>query len=169
MGQKSIKILIAMLFAFQVSVHAQTNVDKAQALFIYNFLSHTMWPENFPMDNIKIGIYGTTNTSNTLQEFTKERKVGTKGIMVFPVNSLEELSNCNVLLVAYNSSNKLPDIMSKVKNKPCLVITEKSGCIASGAAIEFEIVNDKLKFRANLDNAKNQKLMLSSALLNMSL
>ncbi|MBN1116333.1 MAG: YfiR family protein [Bacteroidales bacterium] len=169
MGSRIVKLLIVCFAFFSNNVWAQTSVDEAQAIFIYNFLSHTLWPETVSNNTIEIGVYGETNTYKTLCDYTQNRKVGTKSIAVKKLNSINEAVNCNVILIAYNSSNQMSQINEKLKNKPCLVITEKAGTTNLGAIIEFTLVNDKLKYRANQENAIDHNLYLSAALLKMSL
>jgi Fe-S cluster assembly iron-binding protein IscA len=48
------------------------------------------------------------------------------------------------------------------------VVSEKEGMNAVGSTIEFVIQDNKLKFRINEPRAKQQNLVLSKALIDMS-
>jgi hypothetical protein len=56
-----------------------------------------------------------------------------------------------------------------VGNKACLIVGEKEGSNAVGSTIEFVIKDNRLKFRVDENNAKEHNLMVSRALIDMSI
>jgi hypothetical protein len=161
-------LFIALLIAFNFGVKAAENVSGAQAMFIYNFLRHINWPESAVGDKFVIGVYGNSETYMELVNYTKDRKIGSKLIEVTKVASIEEAAKCQLLFIPASKSSKIAEIKNTIGNKSCLIVSEKSGTLDSGSAIEFVIVNDRLKFKINQTNVKLQKLEVSKALIDMS-
>jgi len=161
-------LLIALLFVMSLGVKASENIFSAEAMFIYNFLRHIKWPESNTAQVFVIGVYGDSQTYDQLVTFTKGRMVGTKSIVVKRINSVNEAMNCQLIFVPYNNSNKITELKNTLGNNPCLVVSEKEGMNAVGSTIEFVIQDNKLKFRINEPRAKQQNLVLSKALIDMS-
>lgn len=161
-------LLIALLFVMSAGVKASEDISNAEAMFIYNFLRHIKWPEDNAAKVFVIGVYGDSQTYDRLVTYTKGRTVGTKSIVVKRINSLNEAVSCQLIFVPYNNSSKISELKSKLGNNPCLIVSEKEGMNDVGSTIEFVILGDKLKFRINESRAKQQNLVLSKALIDMS-
>lgn len=169
MRSKVILILALIIFPLGKSIHAENDINNAQAVFIYNFLSHIKWPDNAVGPKYTIGVIGKTPTASYLIGYTAKRKVGSKPIEVVQFNSIEEVKNCQVLLVSYGKSGYIHALQEKMSGKSCLIIGEKPGTTKSGATIDFNIVNGKLRYKIDKDNAQAQNLYVSAALLQMSM
>ncbi len=63
---------------------------------------------------------------------------------------------------------KIPEVISSIQGYNSLVITEKRGMINSGSAIDFILVEDKLKFVMNSENAAKYNLTVSKSLEDMA-
>jgi hypothetical protein len=161
-------LIIALLMAFSVGAKAEQNISGAQAMFIYNFLRHINWPENTVSNKFVIGVYGNCETYNELLKYSKERKIGSKVLEVVKITTAEEATQCQLLFVPALKSNKIAEIKKIIGNKSCLIVSEKSGTFDSGSAIEFMIEGDRLKFKVNEVNIKQQNLEVSKALIDMA-
>lgn len=169
MGSKLLGLLLLFSFFGVKSSLCQTDVSNAQAMYVYNFLSHVLWPENQIGDKYVIGVLGKTDTYNKLVDYTKQRRVGNRSIEVKQCNSFTELQGCHVILVAFNSSSQIAEVTRRFAGKSCLIVSEKAGSNNLGSIIEFELVDNKLRYRVNKPNAEKHKLYVSAALMKMSL
>lgn len=169
MKNKIVLLVAFLILPLNKSFHAETDIKNAEAIFIYNFLSHVQWPEGSVGSNYLIGVLGKTTTYDYLLKYTTNRKVGTRPIEVKQLNSSAEVANCQVLLVADHKSNEINAVTQKLTGRSCLIIGEKSGLTESGAVIDFNVVDGKLRYKIDEENAKQQKLLISSTLMRMSL
>jgi hypothetical protein len=62
-------------------------------------------------------------------------------------------------------SASLKDVLPKIKGQSTLLVTEKSGMTKFGAAINFVVQDNKLKFELNKSNAQKYNLAVGSSLL----
>ena len=132
MKSKFILLFALLLFPLGKGTFSQTDVNNAQAIFIYNFLSHIKWPDQATSNGYTIGVFGNTSTAKYLETYTQNRKVGSKPIKVVQYQSVDEINNCQVLFIAYGKTNHISSINNKLKSQPCLIIGEREEAIQAG-------------------------------------
>lgn len=148
--------------------YCQTDIHQAKAVYIYNFLSHIMLQNTEQANKITIGIVGKTKTYDYLKKYTAERNVGNKEIEIIRIQSDNQYKQCQVILIAEDSSNLLRKIENNIGNNSCLLIGEKQGITRMGAAIEFIQSNNKLSYKLNKTNAEKHNVLVSKSLEQMS-
>jgi hypothetical protein len=62
----------------------------------------------------------------------------------------------------------MAEITQSLGSKSTLIICEKNGAISDGAALNFVVVGDKLKFEVKPSNAEAKQIVLSSKLNEMA-
>lgn len=159
--------LIAILVLL-TSMSSQTGIPRAQAMFIYNFSRLIEWPASYKSGPFIIGVLGASQTLNELQTYTTNKTVGTQKIAVKRFNSPAEIGNCHILFVPFGKTKQLSDINQVIGTKSTLIIAEKNGAIDAGAALNFVIIGDKLKFEIKPTNATSKKINMSSKLNEMA-
>jgi len=166
------KIILLFALAFlplQKGFHAETDLNNAQAIFIYNFLSNVSWPEGAVGSKYVLGVLGKTSTYDYLVKYTNQRIIGNRTIEVAQYSVSDEVKNCNVLFVAYGKTNEISTVKEKLNGKSCLIVGEKPGSTKVGAVIDFNVIDGKLRYKINEENAKQQNLLISASLLQMGL
>ncbi len=98
----------------------------------------------------------------------QNKKVGLQEIVVKQFKEPTDISNCNILFVGFSRTKNLPEIAKLLESSNTLIISEKSGAIQMGSAINFVIISDKLKFEIKVDNATKYGLKVSSKLVEMA-
>ncbi len=156
-------ILIIMVVA-----NAQTGIPKAQAMFIYNFSRLIEWPDSYKSGPFIIGVFGSSLTLTELENYTANKSVGSQPIQVRKFNSPTEIANCHILFIPFNKTKQMAEVTQAIGSKSTLIIAEKNGAIEEGAAINFLIVGDKLKFEIKPSNANDRSIKMSSKLSEMA-
>jgi hypothetical protein len=159
---------IILIWILMTSMISQTGIPRAQAMFIYNFSRLIEWPDSYKSGPFIIGTLGNSATYNELEAYTLNKSVGSQSIQVRKFNSAAEIGNCHILFVPFNKTKELSNVVSVIGNKSTLIITEKNGGIDAGAAINFLIIGDKLKFEVKPINATSRKIKMSSKLSEMA-
>ena len=148
---------------------SQTEVGKAQAFFIYNFSRLIKWPANYSQGEFVIGVLGKSTTYNDLVLLTKDKYVGTQKFVIRNFNNVDELSDCHILLIASDKKSSINSVTTKYKDKHTLIISETKGLNNQGSAIDFMVVDNKLRYTVNLQNAEKYNLTVSKSLVDMAL
>ncbi|HLO57161.1 MAG TPA: YfiR family protein [Bacteroidales bacterium] len=159
-------LLIAILIT--TSAYMQTSIPKAQSLFIYNFSRMIEWPASYRTGNFIIGILGTSEVAGELESYTKGKKVGAQDIQVIRYKTPQEIQQCHILFVPFVRTKQLPEVVSLLAGKSTLIITEKTGALTEGSAINFVILEDKMKFELKAENANKFGIKFSAKLQEMS-
>jgi hypothetical protein len=163
------KITAILIALFMVSnAYMQTSIPKAQTLYIYNFSRMIEWPTNYRAGNFVIGVLGSSEVANELETYTKGKKVGTQNIEVVRYKAPAEIQNCHILFVTFARTKQLVEVFPVLNGKSTLIITEKSGALNDGAAINFVVMDDKLKYELKADNASKYGIKFSAKLQELS-
>jgi hypothetical protein len=157
-------LFIISFVSFSLKTQAQTSVAEAQAIFMYNFTRLIEWPADCKSGDFVIGVYGSQDVFAQLNNYMSSKKVGNQNIKVFKFNYITDITKCHILFVSLNKSKEMATIMGIVGTNKTLVITEKRGCLNEGSAINFVIVDDKLKFELRVSNATKYGLKVHSNL-----
>ncbi len=143
--------------------------EKLKAIFIYNFTKNFEWPEG-KADEFNIAILGSNPTLlNFLTEMSTTKMVGSKKVVVKNINNISESSKPEILYILPDKSSVLAEAVSKYKGKGSLIITEKQGLAKVGAAINFVVAENNIKFELNKTSAGKAGLVVSSKIEAMAL
>jgi hypothetical protein len=163
------KIGIFFFFLFVVSckLFSQSTIPAAQSVFLYNFTRLIEWPADYKTGDFNIGVYGSTEVFTELKNYTASKSVASQPIKVFKFNTVAEITKCHILFVAYAKTKDLPEITAKLNNGT-LIVGENRTSLEKGAAVNFVILDDKLKFEIKVSNASKGGLKIHSNLENMA-
>lgn len=138
-----------------------------KAAFVYNFTKYIEWNTSTSND-FTIGILGNSYIYEPLIEIAATKTVNDKKIIVRRFNSPEEITVCDILFISFDNTYSVSSILSK-RDKGTLTISESPGYAKMGTALNFVIVDDKLKFEANVKSINNEGLKASSQLLKLAI
>lgn len=161
-------ILIFACFGFGFQQAFDTNA-KVKAVYLYNFTRYFEWPDKMKEGNFVIQVIGSNNNLN--QELTKlaaTKQVGNQKLEIKSSLALDKEMKPHILFVLPEASGALPDLLSKLKGKNTLVITEKSGMAKAGASINFVVVDNKVKFEYSKTNATKAGLKSNDEIKNLA-
>ena len=141
------KLFLVLIFLIPtLSSFSQTDISRAEALFIYNFSRLIEWPSNYKTGPFVIGVLGTSPILGQLKTFTTGKQVGSQPISVKGFNTVNEISTCHILFVPFSETKDMPNILPHTSGKSTLIICEKNGAIEEGAGINFVIVGINTPF-----------------------
>jgi hypothetical protein len=148
---------------------AQTGGREAdlKAAFIYNFTKYIAWDSSSVEDAFVIGVIGPSPVTASLGEIATTNRVKNKRIIIRTYSKPEEIGPCHVLFIPRHCPYLLQSILEHT-GKGVLTISEETGYARLGTALNFIIVNDKLKFEANLRAIYSAGLSAGSQLLKLA-
>jgi hypothetical protein len=173
-GHKIVKFFaLLLLFTFcSFTEHRQkhqANEYNLKAAFIYNFTRYIEWKTSADENEFIIGVIGPSPINDPLAEIVKTETVDNKKITIKQFSKPADISSCHILFISQNSSGSLEDILAKTTGKSILIISEQDGYAELGTAINFVLVNHKLKFEANVKAINAAGLSASSQLLKLAI
>lgn len=160
-----------LLFTSSIVVvpdQAEESVAKIKAIYIYNFTKYIEWPENYKEGSFVIGFIGSNRALFDQLSVIGTKRVGTQPIEVRNISTIESTDKFNIIYILSDNSTQLSEVISKVKGKSTLIVTDKPGLAKQGAGINFVIVDSKQKIELNKANIEKYKLKVATTLLEMS-
>ncbi len=148
-------------------VKAQKKVIKAEANLIYNFTKFFDWPQQEKTGDFIIGIFGSKDLYRELKNITEDKKNVTQNIVIKHFEKIGAVSKCHVIFVNSLKSNHLTNIYKKT-SVHCLIISNSISAIEKGAAIQFFIEDDLLKYDFSQENALKHGLKFHSKVSEMA-
>lgn len=172
------KKLLFILFSFVLFTSSNVVVmpdqseeysAKIKSMYIYNFTKYIEWPDNYKQGSFVIGLLG--NNSALLTELVKmaaAKKVGNQSIEIKQISSVDDASKFNIIFILSDNSTQLTEVLSKVKSKSTLIVTEKTGLAKQGSGINFVIIENKQKIELNKVNIEKYKLKVAQSLVELA-
>ncbi len=161
---KKFLFLWISLACILLPLHAQNY--KFQSLFIYNIIKRIEWPSE--SEKFIIGVLDCKELQKELVSISQKQKIGGRSIEVINVNMGDsDLSKVHVLYVGRSASSKIPQLKTKIADKPILLIGEKPGI--NGVGINFLDNSTGIKFEIFTNEIKSHKLLISNSLLNLGI
>jgi len=142
---------------------------KIKAIYIYNFTKYIEWPEKYKEGNFVIGFLGSNSALLSKLSEIATKKVGSQNIEIRNITNVENADRFNIIYILSDNSAQLSEVLSKVKGKSTLIVTDKPGLAKQGAGINFVVVENKQKIELNKVNIEKYKLKVASTLVDMAL
>ena len=85
------------------------------------------------------------------------------------ISSVNEIQNLHMLFVSKSKNSDIGTVVSKIKGKSTLLITEGDGMGTKGSGINFIYVNGKPRFELNKGATDKSNLKVSSELMKLAI
>ncbi len=141
--------------------------DKTKAVFMYHFTKYVEWPESDSSETFNIAVLGNSNIAVPLKEIEKKKQVNERKIKIVRLKDLPDTLDCHMLFISRDWKGQLPEILKKTKDGNILSISDTKGFGRKGVAINFIIVEGKIKFEINGSALDATELVVSSQLLKL--
>ncbi len=140
-------------FRFQQPSNFDTNA-KIKAVFLYNFTRYFEWPDKKKEGNFVIYVIGKNdNLITELKGLSGKKKVGTQDIEIKNSIAFDASISSQIIYVLNDVPKAVSEVATKHKNKGALVVSETAGACKQGSSINFVVIDNKLKFEYQKNNA----------------
>ena len=161
--KKSFLMGAVLLMTIFFAQSATAQISKFKSLYIYNICRYVQWPSTMNGTNFIIGVLGNdAGLSTELKSIGATKKFQGKKLQVIKLKSASEAANCNVVYIAKGQEKNIAAYGATAKN--ALLISEGSGAINKGSAINFYLEGNKLKFELKAANITSKGLSVSNEL-----
>lgn len=144
---------------------------QIKAAYLYKFLAFIDWPpQAFARTDapLVIGVLGANPLADELAQVVATRQASGRPVAVRRLRAGDGLTELHVLFVARSEAARLPGIVAAARELPLLVVTELDDAMPSGSAINFVVVEDKVRFDVALAVAEKANLRISARLLTVA-
>lgn len=142
---------------------------RIKAIYIYNFTKYIEWPNEYKDGNFVIGVYGTNAPLlGELNKMAASKMVGSQKLEIKNIMVPSDAAQCHIIYILNDNSGQIAEVITKIKGKSALIVTDKPGMAKQGAGINFSIVENKQKIELNRANIEKYKLKVASTLVEMA-
>lgn len=163
-------LLIALLStpATSMADEAPDTEYRIKAAFLYNFSRFTVWPEETLQGRSEFSLctLGSTRLREQLDTLAG-KTVHNKTIVVKHFDSMEDVLDCQLVFIG--ELDDLTETLWTLKAQPVLTVSNDEGFTEDGGIIQFKLIDNKIRFRINVDAAKSSRLAISSKLLSLAI
>lgn len=141
---------------------------QLKAVFLFNFTQFIEWPpESFADANspLVIGVLGADPFGDYLDETVRGERVNGRPLTVQRYARVDEVKTCHVLFVSRSETEHVAQILSNLKGRSILTVSDVDGFTRQGGIIRFATESNKIRLKISLDAAQEAKLTISSKLL----
>jgi hypothetical protein len=163
-----------MLFCLGLNAARSQTVSHEypiKAVFLFNFAQFTDWPTNAfaaPDSSLVIGVLGDDPFGVLLGDAVRDESANGRKFKVEPYQHVEDIKTCHILFISQSETKRLDKIVSALKGKPVLTVSEIDNSAYRGVCVQFITENNKIRLRINTDALQTAQLTMSSKILRVS-
>lgn len=159
--------LLLTILALGSSTNVSAQMEKFEALYVYNISRYVEWPTNFNTDAFVIGIVGNNNDLiDNLENIAGSKSIQGKKVIIKNISSPTQGSACNIVFFSKGSEAKMASYKAVSTNS--LFLSESKGALTKGSDLNFIIVGGKLKFELSKSNIADKPLNVSTSLVQLA-
>ena len=145
---------------------APYDVYAVKTAFLYRSLHYVEWrtDDTATQNSINICFVHSNKFTDTITSLNK-RTINEFTISLRKIPSYSDTDNCNVLYISPDNPQLVSAIISSLKNKNLLTVSDRTGLAAEGVIINFPIDNQKVSVEINIDAANEHNIKFSAKLL----
>ena len=164
-------VALALLFGNSCA-RAESDTTAAEyrikAAFLFKFVGFVEWPPaTFERADapFTIGVLGNATLGNELEQIVAGRQVTGHPVRVRVLGRGDSSAGLQVLFVGLSEAGHLGAVVAATDGVSTLVVSESDGALALGSAINFVVVDDKVRFDVALHSINRAGLKISARLL----
>lgn len=144
--------------------------DAVKAAFLYRFAGYVTWPQQTQRGarSFTIAVLDADPIAQELERVLSGRTINGLPARVRRIKSIRALGDAQMLFVGDDSIAMLRRDIDQVASQPVLVVTDTPGGLDSGSAVNFLLIDRRLRFEVSLAAADRAGLKVSSELLSVA-
>lgn len=165
-----VQVMLVPRAQAQSAVPGATLERRVKAAFLYKFLGYADFPAGAFADAsapLTIGVVGADDLAVELARVVAGRSVNNRNIEVRELRDTDLPARVHLLFVGGSDTPRVARVLRQASGA-MLIVTECENGLQLGSAINFRIVDERVRFDVSLDAAERNGIKLSSRLLTVA-
>lgn len=170
-GNMPCLVVIGLLLIAHASAAGQAQAPseyEVKAIFLYRFSQFIEWPGPVSREPICIGIVGQDPFGGMLEQVVQGKLVNGREFVIKHFKPGPLARDCHMVFISSSERKRLRLILGSFQGAAVLTVGDTPGFCQSGGVINFELVNDSVRFEINIDATERAGLRMSSKLLSLA-
>ena len=140
--------------------------DAVKAAFLYRFTGFVDWPEaSLLRDEFTVAVLGSRPVARELSRLLARYPVKSLPARVRTIDDPAQARDAQVLYVGPGYAGELEEIVTALGRQPVLLVTDRPGALEQGSAVNFLVVDRRVRCEVSVGAAQRAGLKVSSLLL----
>ena len=162
-------LVLMLLVCSDGRLGAQTaNEYEVKAAFLYKFASFVEWPPSSRATPLCIGVLGQDPFGAALDEVVKGKFINNREFSIKRFKSGKDAAACHIIFISASEKNRVRAILDSLAGRSILTVSDVPGFCRGGGMIDFELLDQKVRFEINPEAAERAGLKVSSKLLSVA-
>ena len=162
--------IMVMVLGTSVPTNAadQFREDAIKAAFLYRFTGYIEWPASMPEpEQFSIAVIGGDAVAAELKKILPGHDVQGRPTRVLRIESLKQIGDARILYIGPEYTGDMRGLIARVPAH-VLVVTDSGEGLDDGSAVNFMLVDRRVRFEISLNAAERAGLKVSSELLSVA-
>lgn len=161
-------LLLSIIPAIARADETQIPEYRVKSAFLYNFSRFVTWPDTTQQEHTEFSlcVIGTDPFGTQLDKLAG-KLVHDRTLVVHRLNNLDVTKDCQLVYISEDAV--ISEVLPIVRERPVLTVSDAADFIEQGGIIQFQLVQNKVRFRINMDAANTAGLSISSKLLSLAI
>lgn len=143
--------------------------DAVKAAFLYRFAGYIEWPEEASRaGRFTIAVLGSSSVAAELEHLLPERLIKNLPARVRHIGKLSELDEAHILFVSADYPQDIKSIATALAGKSILLVTDRADALDAGSAINFLLIDRRVRFEISVGAAERARLKVGAELLSVA-
>jgi hypothetical protein len=145
--------------------------NQIKAAYLFKFLTFTEWPPQAfgtPEAPLEIGVLASAALAQELLQTVAGRTVNGRGVLVRELGEGGTTAGLHVLFIGRAATRRAAQLIAATRGQPLLTVGEAEDGMPTGIAINFVVIDDKVRFDIAPVAAEAAGLRISSRLLGVA-
>jgi len=140
--------------------------DAVKAAFLYRFTGYVDWPAQALVDpQFTIAVLEADGVATELGRLLQNRLIQNRPAQVRLIRTIKELDGAQMLYIGASHREDLRHLIAATAGRPVLIVTNEEGGLDGGSAVNFLLIDQRVRFEISLDAAQSSGLRVASELL----
>lgn len=164
-------VILSAGLAIPYTSKSQSREYLLKAGYVEKFTHFIEWPDlqNSNDSVFNITVIGEGELGKALKEMFSTVQVKNRPVELTYITSIEEINDCNILVISESSNIKLDEVLNYTTDKQILTISDNNGYGKKGVIINMLVIDNYVRYEINRSSLGKSGLIMSSMLLNSAI
>jgi hypothetical protein len=163
--------LLAVLCMWNVLSTSSAQTPKEsdiEAAYLFNFAKFMHQTAHSP-DSFTITVVGKSPIGPMLETITTNEQIDGRPLKVIRVATVDQAKTSDIVFLGEAEAPRIDKDIAALAGSSALTVSNAPDFLKRGGMIQFQIVNNRVRFIVNLDAVSKAKITLSSELLKVAM
>ena len=153
-----------------VATAQETIEPEVKATFLYNFTRFIEWPGPSASTEtpFRLCVVADAMIEQAIKRTVEGELVQGRPLVMVQPNTPKEAESCQILYVGRSEQERATALLAAVRDRPVLTVGDSPVFVDGGGAIQFVLVENRVRFDVNLTSAQRANLRISANLLRVA-